>query len=906
MTTPPGIDRSRWPQLSARLDDLLDLEPAERPARLEALRAEDPALADELARWLARLDDEQGSGFMAAPARVDPTAAGAAEAGESGRQVGAYELERELGRGGMGSVWLARRTDGRYEGRVAIKFLQASLYGLAAGERFGREGRILGRLDHPHIARLLDAGHLGGDGPGAIQPYLVLEYVDGEPIDHWCDRRAPTLEDRLHLVLDVLAAVEHAHNRLILHRDLKPSNILVTEAGQVKLLDFGIAKLLDDAEAPTAAGELTRRAGSAFTPAYAAPEQRVGGDVTTATDVYALGVLLYRLLAGRLPTEGTTLVGAAAAPEPPLPRLSDAARRCADPVVRRFAPALRGDLDTIAAKALKSAPAERYANAAELAADLRRHLAHEPIQARPDRWTYRSARFLRRHRVGVGASAVVVAALVTGAVVAWVEAREAQQQQAQAEGLIEFMLGDLRERLKPVGRLDALDAVGERALAYYAAQDPARLDAASLGRRSRALHLLGEIEEQRGRLDEAARRFDEAEASTAALLALHPDDPQRLFDHSQSAYWVGFIARRRGLHAQAEAAFGRYLALAQALVRRQPAVTDWRVELAYAGQNLGVLQLEAGDAARALRSFEQTQAAWDSTADARPDLAIERANTLGWIAEAHEALNDSEAAIAAQRAKLAVLGRMPDAARNREAQFLVANAHGAMSLMHLALGRLDDAEAEAATAVHLAETLADVDPANQLWRSELATLETFLAECRLAQGRVADARAVLAVAGNRVQALLALPEPNQRVVVNLQGRWLALRAQVADGAGERDAARQALVSWLGAMAQREAQGRALDARQARIAAVAGLAGGDLLDAAGDGSAARAAWTDAERRLQPGLARGEWPARALAGLLAFRLGRTDDAQAASDMLRATMYRHPDVASLSRALSVRPRP
>ena len=898
-TSGAGVDPARWAALSPRLDALLDLPPAQRADHLDILRGEDPALADELAALLARMAALDGTDFLQAPA-VPPAAA--ADTGAAGMPVGAYTLQRELGRGGMGSVWLARRTDGRYDGQVAIKFLQAALFGHAAGERFGREGRILGRLDHPYIARLLDAGHLGGDGPGAAQPYLVLEYVDGEPIDRWCDRQAQGLEARIRLFLDVLAAVEHAHNRLILHRDLKPSNILVTAAGQVKLLDFGIAKLLDDADGSGVAGELTRRAGQAFTPAYAAPEQRAGGDVTTATDVPALGVLLFRLLAGRLPTEGTTLVGPATADTPALPRLSTAAVRSGDAAVRRLAPALRGDLDTVVAKALKPDPAARYANAAEFAADLRRWLAHEPVQARPDGWAYRSACFLRRHRFGVGATALVLLALAGGGLAAWREAREAQQQQAQAEGLIEFMLGDLPARLKPVGRLDALDAVGERALAYYAAQDPDRLDAASLGRRARALHLLGEIDEQRGRLDDAARRFDEAEAATGALVALHPDDTRHLFEHSQSAYWVGFMARRRGQTAQALAAFERYLALADELVRREPGQLDWQVEQAYAGQNLGVLLLEGGQAAAALKAFQRTLAVWQPLAAARPALELEQANTLGWVAKAQEALQDYDAAAAAQREKLAALAHVPDAARDREVAYLEANAHAELSALQLTRGDAAAALAEARQSDRLSQVLTAEDPDNMLWLSQQAAAGIRHAAALQALDQPDAARRVLHPVAAAMQRLLNEAEPTRHTIVTLQGRWLRLLGELEPG----PAAATALDAYLALLDEREAAGQALDAPQTLVAAAAGLTAGDLARRRGDAGRAQAIWTVAARRLQPAVQRRNASAMADHGLLALRLGDLPAAHEALALLRDSAYRHPARQALEAEFAALPVP
>ena len=336
-----GIEPARWAALSPRLDELLDQSEGERAAWLAALRAQDAALADELEALQARLQGLDARGFMSAQALPAPP-------GLAGQTIGAYRLEREIGRGGMGQVWLARRTDGRYEGAVAIKLLQGGLLARGEAERFAREGRILARLDQPHIARLLDAG-VTTDG----QPYLVLEYVDGEPIDRYVQRHEPPLAARLALMIDAAEAVAHAHARLILHRDLKPSNMLVRADGQLKLLDFGIAKLLDE-QAGGAAGEVTQRAGQAYTPRYAAPEQLLGQDVTTATDVYALGVLLYQLLGGGHPTgkpDGTPLDELRAAVETEPRRLSDQVGRGNEPGARRRAAELRGDIDTIVARA---------------------------------------------------------------------------------------------------------------------------------------------------------------------------------------------------------------------------------------------------------------------------------------------------------------------------------------------------------------------------------------------------------------------------------------------------------------------------------------------------------------------------------------------------------------------------
>jgi eukaryotic-like serine/threonine-protein kinase len=331
-------------------------------------------------------------------------------------------------------VWLAQRTDGRFEGLVAIKLLSASLQAERL-ERFRREGQLLGRLAHPHIARLLDAGALP-----VGTPFLVLEYIDGLRIDHWCDEQRLNIAQRLQLFIRVCAAVSHAHANLVVHRDLKPSNILVTADGSPKLLDFGIAKLIESDSGGAEETALTQQAGRAMTPEYAAPEQVRGEAITTATDVYALGLLLYRLLAGRRPyglTASTPAAWAREVLEADIQPLSQGA--CADAAQARRCTAaqlqreLRGDLENIVAKALKKAPAERYVSAQALADDLERVLSHQPVLARADSLPYRAAKFLRRHRLPVSAAAAVLVALSTGLGMALWQADVARHERALAQ-----------------------------------------------------------------------------------------------------------------------------------------------------------------------------------------------------------------------------------------------------------------------------------------------------------------------------------------------------------------------------------------------------------------------------------------------------------------------------------------
>jgi len=430
------MDAEAWQRARALFERLADAPPSTWEAQLQALCPDDAALRAE-ALALLRADAQAGGEATAvaaqAPALLEAAAAAddaAATARLAGTRLGPFVLQRELGRGGMGQVWLAERADGAFQQRVAIKLLRNHWDRGEDLARFRAERQILAGLQHPNIAHLVD----GGVSDAGL-PWLALEYVDGSDLRQHCDAHRLDLPQRLRLFLTVCAAVNHAHQRLVVHRDLKPSNILVGADGAVKLLDFGIAKLLD-AETAASATRL-------FTPEYAAPEQVRGEAVTTAVDVYALGLLLYELLTGRRPyrVEHSTPAAyeqAILGQEPTRPSLvvtrtddsvaADelAARRHLDP--RRLRRELRGDLDAIVLKALRKEPAQRYASVAELAADVQAWLERRPVAARRGSWRYRSGRFLRRHALAAGLAALALLGLSGGLVVALAQRAEARHQ----------------------------------------------------------------------------------------------------------------------------------------------------------------------------------------------------------------------------------------------------------------------------------------------------------------------------------------------------------------------------------------------------------------------------------------------------------------------------------------------
>ncbi|MCB1057097.1 MAG: serine/threonine protein kinase, partial [Acidobacteria bacterium] len=485
------MNPNRWREIEALFDECSALDPAERVAWLEAQGARDPELRreveallgyDEPSERLERIvQRSQEEVFLAGEERPGAGSSSGlglvgARGGDGlgpGDTVGAYRLERRLGEGGMGTVWLAHRDDDEFEQRVALKLVGSG--GEARGwvERFRTERQILAGLEHPHIARLLDGGSTEGG-----QPFLVMEYVDGEELLAYCDRRKLGIHPRLELFLQVLGAVEHAHRNLVVHRDLKPANILVHAESGPKLLDFGIAKILDPEPAGGLDGRLradpTLPQERLLTPDYASPEQILGGAVTTASDLYSLGVVLFELLTGRRPRRlqglGPVAVERELTERPPS-RPSTVARSATGPgagrglglaeaetnagdlaelrglSARQLARQLRGDLDTVVVKALQTDPARRYRSVAELADDLERHLGGRPVRARPDSWHYRAGKLLRRHPWGVAAT-VAIAGLLVAFVVNLVlqserlrsERDRARAAEAEARGVSEFLL----------------------------------------------------------------------------------------------------------------------------------------------------------------------------------------------------------------------------------------------------------------------------------------------------------------------------------------------------------------------------------------------------------------------------------------------------------------------------------
>ena len=516
------MDPQRWQRIRTLFEGALALDEAGRPAWLDAQCAGDAELRHEVDALLhADAKADTLAVAAVAPDLVQEIAA-SERAGQgrqlTGQRLGPWRLVREIGRGGMGAVWLAERDDGEYAQQAAVKLVNP---GWDAGEllrRFRAERQILAGLNHPNIARLLDGG-VSKNG----KPYLVLEYVDGASIGEHCDQARLTLAARLKLFLDVCAAVAHAHRSLVVHRDLKPSNILVDRDGRVKLLDFGIAKLI---EPGADAGVSVLRA---FTPEYAAPEQVRGEPATTGVDVYALGLLLYQLLTGRrahAPTASTPAAYEQAIltqePERPSRAAADAGpaaverARARDLDPAQLAAQLRGDLDAIVMKALRKDPSERYASVAALADDIERFLAHRPVAARRGNWRYRARRFLERHALSTALATLALLGLVGGLAAALWQADIARQQ---------------RDAAQRAGRESR--AVAEFLTRVFSEADPANTD----GRDPRASELL------RAGVDQIGLATELAPATRSAMY-----------------YALGEVHLARGEYAEGQALMERALA----------------------------------------------------------------------------------------------------------------------------------------------------------------------------------------------------------------------------------------------------------------------------------------------------------------------------------------------------------
>ena len=516
----------RWGEVKSILAAVLDAPLTDRPALLDRLCGPDTDLRASVNSLVAL--EAQAANFLVT--EFVPGAALRAEP-KAPEQIGPWRIVGEVGHGGMGVVYLGERADGEFRKQAAIKLITSGLRDLDLQRRFRRERQILATLEHSGIARLLD----GGATPDG-QPYFVMEFVEGKPLLEYCRLAAATVEDRLRLFLQVCDAVEYAHQRLIVHRDLKPGNILVTSQGVPKLLDFGLARVLD---APPDE-DLTQTGVPLMTPAYASPEQVRGEPYTVSGDVYSLGVVLYELLAGRRPYEvkSSSLVELATAiceHEPPPLSAAEIPWR------RRLA----GDLDNIVAKAMAKQVADRYSTVAEFAGDIRRHLDGRPVRAHAATWRYRFIKWLRRHRIAAPAGALAALLILGFAGATWWEARRAERRFAQVQSLARSVLFELHDAIRTLpGSTAARALLLQRAIQYLESLNREAGGRADLQREVAVGYLrIGEVQgsvgdSNLGNVPAAITHFEKGEAILARLLARSPNDKGLLHDHNRAANFL--------------------------------------------------------------------------------------------------------------------------------------------------------------------------------------------------------------------------------------------------------------------------------------------------------------------------------------------------------------------------------
>jgi serine/threonine protein kinase len=577
-----ALSAETWERVQEIFNAAVDLPPAERAALLERECAGDMTLRDEVESLLA--SDEQATSFIEDPASAIPRDLMDATADDedfAGRRFGAYQVLREIGRGGLGAVYLAARADEQFEKQVAIKVVRRGLDTDDILRRFRAERQILAQLDHPNIARLTDAGSTE-EG----LPYFVMEYIDGESITSYCETHRLSTAARLELFRQVCSAITYAHQHLVIHRDIKPSNILVTKEGVPKLLDFGIAKVLH-ADDPLAAHTMTGV--RVMTPEYASPEQVRGLPITTASDIYSLGVLLYKLLTNQKPYRLTSHTSDELSravldqiPERPSTAVARRSESAAGAVIDQGS--LRGDLDNIVLMAMRKEPERRYASAAALADDIRRHLEGLPVAARPNTLSYRAGKFINRHRAGAIAGTLVLLSIIGGLIATLWQAGVAQSERAKAEKrfndvrkLANSNLFDVYPEIEHLeGSLKAREAILRNALAYLdSLSQEATGDSELQSELATAYEKVGDVQgalntSSLGNVKAALGSYAKARQHREAILAAHPRDLKAKERLANNVYVTARTLWNNSETQHAEAEFQKAIALQRELVAASP------------------------------------------------------------------------------------------------------------------------------------------------------------------------------------------------------------------------------------------------------------------------------------------------------------------------------------------------
>jgi tetratricopeptide (TPR) repeat protein len=735
----------RWQEARRVFHACVDLSAQDRANFLERECAGDAALKSEVESLLANSDKNRS--FMESPP-AETSFAKADRESWLGRRMGAYEILAPLGEGGMGEVFRAVRADGQYRQEVAIKVVRQGLDGDFALARFRAERQILASLDHPNIARLFDGGITEGG-----RPYFVMELIEGEPIDQYCERLNLPTPKRLELFCDVCGAVQYAHTRLIVHRDLKPANILVTADGVVKLLDFGIAKVLDIGAAATA--KLTEA--HPMTPEYASPEQVRGGPITTATDIYSLGVILYRLLTGQSPYR--------AAPSEPYEFAREVCETQPSKPSSAHGPGARtdsgkeldGDLDSIVLMALRKEPDRRYTSAEQLAEDIRRHFAHRPVTARQSTWSYRAGRFLARNKLATTAAVVVALTLAGGILATGREARIASAERDRAERhfqsvrhLANALIFDMDDAIANLpGSTAARKLLVGNALQYLdALAKESKGDAALQRELAGAFQKLSNIQgsptfANLGDTHAALESYRKALAMRQALSAANPNnssDQLALADSylsALSAYVIGSNLQE-GFAKAAKA-----LAILEPLAKANPTNAEFNAKLAKTYLWIGQLQGGNGLAANladtdsALQNYRKALAISERIFRDRPnDLRYGRAVAVEYasIGELLANQGDRITALENYRESLNIVTSLGAGPNDTDISRLIQLLQTRIGNVQLMNGDALAARQTYRAAVEITERLAEVDPQNATARMDLATSYAMLGRATAESG----------------------------------------------------------------------------------------------------------------------------------------------------------------------------
>jgi tetratricopeptide (TPR) repeat protein/predicted Ser/Thr protein kinase len=698
------LSRELWLQVEPLLTTALDMDASARPAWLAGIEATHPEVAPVLRRLLQTHERAERSGELETVPRLAPVPDWSSPHA-AGARIGPFELICPLGHGGMGEVWLARQADGHVERNIALKLPAVNQRSDVWRERFRRERDILAKLEHPNIARLYDAG-VAGTG----QPWLAMEFVEGMSLSEYVASRSPSIPERLALFRQVLAAIAHAHRHLVVHRDLKPANILIDGAGQVKLLDFGIAKLVDDGEAADASGELTRLGGRVMTLRYAAPEQVAAGVITTATDIYALGVILHELLTGMSPyravREGKPLMDVMLLQE------------------EIAAPRVSGDLDAIVLKALRRDPSVRYASVEQFDDDILAHLEKRPVKARAGTWRYLAGRFAIRHKLPLATAAAVLVTLVAGLMMADRERRVAVAEKARAERhfasvrkLANTFIFDVHREIETLpGSLKAREMLVATSLEYLdalageAAKDPALMYELAAAYRNIA-NIQGQPgAANKGDVAASIANFEKAKGLFIELERLKSDDVAWMRQHRALSYALArayFLKPDPRWRAEIDEA----VRIAERISARPGASPNDRSLVAISmGEKAHLTSLVAGTTPETMATLARAIAILEPLVREAPEDFELRKSLVGLYTRTGKALAQAptlEEALAYFRKAIALAGQLPADPRTQSHEEIVLLAE-ALTL----LGRYGEAEQAIAEARRLSEAAIAADPSN--------------------------------------------------------------------------------------------------------------------------------------------------------------------------------------------------